>query len=61
MPERDEEAFKAWMKLLDETLGETLGVFVEDIPDMPYADWFNEELDVDDAVNLIKEELEYGE
>lgn len=59
MPEREEKAFQAWMKLLDNVLSERLGVFSEDLPDMPYDEWFVDGLDVNEVVDLIKEELEY--
>lgn len=55
-----ETKFKAWMRFVDALLEKTHGVNSDDLPDMPWWDWYESEMThqeaVNAAINIINED-----
>ncbi len=44
--------YREWERKVNELMINTHGVGIDDIPDMPYNDWFKEGISVEFAVTL---------
>lgn len=51
-----DQLFEAWMRDVDEYVQALIGLSVYDLPDQPYRDWFEDEMDEKEAAELAIEE-----
>lgn len=54
-----EPAFFHFLQRIDQMLIEIIGIGRDDLPDQPYADWFAEEVEPKEAVDMILHEMGY--
>jgi hypothetical protein len=50
--------FREWLDELNDLVESELVLGIDDLPDMPYRDWFEEGLSADEVFDLMLDELE---
>ncbi len=48
--------FEQWMKQVDRIVGHISGVSVHDLADANFRDWYDDEMDPQEAANLVLEQ-----
>lgn len=51
----DAVEFKSWMERVETECIKNFGLTIDDLPDQPYYDWFEDDLDPSDVVEEIAE------
>lgn len=52
------KTFNTWMKQVEQTLLNTIGLSHLDLPDFPFRDWFDDGISVSEAVGAVLQESE---
>ena len=53
----EDNDFQVWYNLVNKACQREFGVYLEDMPDQPYQEWFEDGLDVRDAIEELVEEF----
>lgn len=49
--------FQKWMDALDAQIWNCMGVSIHDLPDQPFSDWYDDGMQIEEAVKEIKSDL----
>lgn len=53
----EDERFLAWMREIDNRMIKEYGVGIDDIPEMPWTEWYNEMIAADEAIKYAIEKV----